>query len=32
MLSWLFDIYMDGVVLEVDARMLGRRLGLITAE
>ncbi|WP_435331133.1 reverse transcriptase domain-containing protein, partial [Klebsiella pneumoniae] len=32
MSPWLFDIFMDGVVREVDARMLGRGLRLVNAD
>ncbi len=35
MLPWLFNIYMDymdGVVREVNARMLGRGLSLVNAD
>ncbi len=28
-LPWLFSVYMDGVVREVNARMLGRGLSLV---
>ncbi len=30
MSSWLFNIYMDGVVIEVTARLLGRGLSLFS--
>ncbi len=29
---WLFDIYMDGVVIEENARMLSRGLSLVNAD
>ncbi len=32
MLPWLFYVYMDGVVREVNARMLGRSLSLVNAD
>ena len=32
MSPWLFNVYMDGVVREVNARMLGRGLGLVGAD
>ncbi len=32
MLPWLFNVYMDGVVREVNARMLGRRLSPVNAD
>ena len=32
MLSWLFNLYIDGVVREVNARVLGRRLKLVDGD
>ncbi len=32
MSPWLFNVYMDGVVREVYARMLGRGLNLVSAD
>lgn len=32
MSPWLFNIYLDGVVRKVNTKMLGRGLGLVTAE
>ena len=32
MSPWLFNVYMDGVVREVNARVLGKRLGLMRAK
>ncbi len=32
MLPWLFNVYMDGVIWEVNARMLGRGLSLVNAD
>ena len=31
MSSWLFNVYFDGVVLEVNVRVLGKRLELLSA-
>ena len=31
MSPWLFNIYMDGVVLEVNVRVLGKGLELLSA-
>ena len=31
MSPWLFNVYMDGVVREVNVRVLGKRLGLLSA-
>ncbi len=32
MSPWLFNVYMDGVVREVNARMLGRGLSLVNSD
>ncbi len=32
MSPWLFNVYMDGAVREVHARMLGRTLSLVNAD
>ncbi len=32
MSPWLFNVYMDGVVREVNARMLGKGLSLVNAD
>ena len=31
MSPWLFNVYMDGVVREVNVRVLGKGLGLLSA-
>ncbi len=32
MSPWLFNVYMDGVARQVNARMLGRDLGLVDVD
>ncbi len=32
MSTWMFNVYMDGVVREVNARMLGRSLSLTNGD